>query len=192
MKKLFLLFPAFFLIACSTSENSGNLLNTSSPPSKNNPKVVRITEYFDFGCGHCKKASQTMDNLKRKYGKKLKITFRHFPLSPKTFMAAEASECARTQGKFKPFHDLIFENFGVYTAEKMKEIADGLNLNREKFDICLDSGVMKSKVREDQEQARKFGASGTPYFIINERTKIPGAISETAFENLIDKILESK
>ena len=190
MKKNLFLLPALLLIACTSTEKGSESISVKSSDPKHN-EIIKVVEYFDFGCGHCKKAAQTMDKIKAKYGDVLEVELRHFALSPKTFSAAEAAECGRAQGKFKPFHDSIFQNFGVYTDEKMKEIAQDLNLDQAKFNTCFDSGVMKSKVRKDQELGRKIGVSGTPYFVINGKTKIPGAISEVAFGNLIDKILEA-
>ena len=73
---------------------------------------VTIVEFSDFQCPFCGKAKSTVDDVVKGYGDKVKLVFRHFPLSfhenaPK---AAEAAACAQDQGKFWEMHDKLFAN----------------------------------------------------------------------------------
>ena len=72
---------------------------------------VKIVEFSDFECPYCRSVVPIIEGLLEKYGDKISLEYRHFPLSfhASAQKAAEASECAREQGKFWEMHDLIFE-----------------------------------------------------------------------------------
>jgi protein-disulfide isomerase len=73
---------------------------------------VKIVEFSDFECPYCAKTIPTIDGLFEKYGDDISLEYRHYPLSfhANAQKMAEASECAREQGKFWEMHDLIFES----------------------------------------------------------------------------------
>ncbi len=72
--------------------------------------VIKMIEFSDFECSFCRRVAPTIKALQVKYGDKLSLEYRHFPLAfhPNAQKAAEASECAGEQGKFWEFHDKIF------------------------------------------------------------------------------------
>ena len=67
---------------------------------------VKIVEFSDFECPFCKRTIPTIEALFEKYGDKISLEYRHFPLA--IHASAEASECAGEQGKFWEMHDMIF------------------------------------------------------------------------------------
>ncbi|OGG01427.1 hypothetical protein A2Z33_02735 [Candidatus Gottesmanbacteria bacterium RBG_16_52_11] len=74
---------------------------------------VTIIEFSDFQCPYCSRAFPTTERIMKDYDGKVKLVYRHMPLSmihPRAQKAAEASECARDQGKFWEFHDQLFKN----------------------------------------------------------------------------------
>ncbi len=81
--------------------------------------------------------------------------------------AAEASECADDQGKFWEYHDLLFANQGALDVDSLKGYAAQLNLDTATFNDCLDGGKQAEEVNKDAEDARSYGATGTPAFFIN-------------------------
>lgn len=157
------------------------------------PKVekIMVEEWFDYGCGHCRTSHEVIKNLKAKYGAQLEVRERHYPLSAQTFVFAEASECARSQGKFAEFHDQVFtEYYGQYNIDNLSKIAAAIELpDLDAFNTCVSSGAQKDKVTADIQAAQKLGVKGTPYFQINGELGIPGAISQASFESLFDQLL---
>lgn len=153
-------------------------------------KVVQVTEFFDFGCGHCRNTAKTMTKLKKQFGDSLEVTVKHFPLNPGTYRVAEASECAREQGKFQEFHDHVFDNFDKYKKEQIIGYAGDVGLDQAQFSECWSSGRMNSRIQADQKEGRSLGVKGTPFFIINGTTKIPGVLPETSFMNMIEDLLK--
>ncbi|MFA6888018.1 MAG: thioredoxin domain-containing protein, partial [Candidatus Woesearchaeota archaeon] len=76
---------------------------------------VTIIEYSDFQCPYCKRFyEQSLSSIETNYVEtgKVKIIFRHFPLSfhQNALTAAEAVECAGEQDKFWEMHDKLFES----------------------------------------------------------------------------------
>lgn len=165
------------------------LTETESPI----PKIEKIVidEWFDYGCGHCRTSHNAIKNLKEEYGDRLEVRERHFPLSAQTFVFAEASECARAQGKFAEFHDEIFTNYyGKFEVGNISKAASAVAIaDLDTFNTCVTSGAQKDKVTADIRAAEKIGVSGTPFFRINNELDIPGAISEKSFKSLFDQLL---
>ncbi len=189
------------LTACSEPENkSANNTQNPNEVAKENvnttaqpvEKVV-ITEFFDYGCGHCRNAHFTIKKLKEKYGDRIEVTEKHFPLSGTTFLVAETAECARDQGKFYEYHDaLIEQNFGLYEPENLQKVAESVGIDIEEFNTCAANGVGKTRVQEDVNYAESLGVKGTPFFLINESVPVPGAIPEKSFDRLINQVLNGE
>lgn len=72
---------------------------------------VTIVEFSDFQCPFCKQAVSTLDQVLEEYKGKVRLVYKHYPITsihPNAQIAAEASECAREQNKFWEYHDLLF------------------------------------------------------------------------------------
>jgi protein-disulfide isomerase len=72
---------------------------------------VTIVEFSDFHCPFCRRVIPTLTQLESKYGEKIKLVFRDFPidnLHPGASKAHEAARCANEQGKFWSYHDKLF------------------------------------------------------------------------------------
>ncbi len=74
---------------------------------------IKVIEFSDFQCPFCTQAYPTVKALEQKYGDKLSVEYRQYPLSfhPYAQKAAEASECVRDlngDGKFWEFYDKVF------------------------------------------------------------------------------------
>ncbi len=148
---------------------------------------VTIVEYSDFQCPFCGRATPTIEAVTKKYGDKVRLIYKHFPLSfhPNAQPAAEASECAGEQGKFWQFHDKLFANQETLSADNYKLWAKELGLDLTKFNSCVDTRKYQQKVQTQFSQGSADGVSGTPTFYINGK-QIVGAQPQQAFEQIID------
>jgi len=72
--------------------------------------TIKIMEYTDFECPYCNKAFPTIEALLAKYGNKISLEYRSYPLPfhADAQKAAEAALCAGEQGKFWEMHDKMF------------------------------------------------------------------------------------
>jgi len=143
-------------------------------------KVV-IDEYSDFQCPFCGKFfKETLPQIEQAYGDKVEIVYKHFPLSfhENAQKAAEASECARDQGKFWQYHDLLFENQGAFQDDKLVSYAEELGMDTRMFKDCLASGAKRLIIQRDFQEGLDQGLQGTPIFFINGR-RLEGAVSDS-------------
>lgn len=154
---------------------------------------VTIVEFSDYQCPYCSRAEETVQGVLKKYGDKVRVIYRDYPLSfhQNAQVAAEASECAKDQGKFWEMHGAMFANQAKLTAPELIETAGGLGIDKEKFKTCLDSGKKKAEVQKDFQDGQKYGVTGTPTFFVNG-IRMVGARDVAAFSELIDQELQRK
>jgi protein-disulfide isomerase len=155
---------------------------------------VTIVEFSDFQCPFCSRVNPTLKQVEDKYGDKVRVVFRNFPLlqiHPQAAKAAEAASCAADQGKFWEMHDKLFANQQKLAVADLKQHATDLGLKAEEFNQCLDSGKKEAEWKKDMDEATSYGITGTPAFFINGRL-ISGAQPLEAFTSIIDEELEMK
>lgn len=151
---------------------------------------VEIVEFSDFQCPYCTRGAETLEQVKKHYGDKVTIVYRHFPLPmhDRADEGAAASECANEQGKFWEYHDILFANQRALQRPQLEAYAEQLGLNMAKFREALDTGKFKAQVDADLAQARSAGISGTPSFLINGQ-KFVGAQPYERFEEQVKAAL---
>jgi protein-disulfide isomerase len=159
-----------------------------------NAKITLI-EYSDFECPFCSRFTPTVDQVLKDYAGKVRLVYRHFPLSfhPSAESAANASECAGEQGKFYEFHDLLFADQANLNVTSYKQYATQLGLNASQFNDCVDTNKYAQKVRDQASAGAAAGVTGTPgSFVVDENgTAIPikGALPFESVKQIIDSIL---
>jgi protein-disulfide isomerase len=154
---------------------------------------VTIVEFSDFECPYCKRVVPTLDQVEEKYGEQVRVVYRHYPLSshPNAQKAAEASLCARDQGKFWEMHDLMFEEQRNLAEADLKEKAARLELDAAAFADCLDSDRHAEAVQSDMRDGSLAGVDGTPAFFVNGRF-LSGAVPFETLAALIDDEIRRK
>jgi protein-disulfide isomerase len=163
-------------------------------PVRGNPNApVTLVEFSDFQCPFCARAHATLGQVRETYKDQVKIVYKDYPLpihanAPK---AAEASRCAREQGKYWEYHDILFANINALDVANLKKFAADLKLDAAKFDTCLDSGKYAQAVAKDIEEGSRAGVSGTPAFFVNGRF-LSGAQPFSAFQEAIDEALAAQ
>lgn len=153
--------------------------------------VVTIVEWSDFQCPFCNRVSPTLAQIEKEYGDKVKIAFKHLPLSihPQAPQAHAASEAAHRQGKFWEMHDRIFSNQRDLTIATLESHARAIGLDMDQYSKDVAAPEIKKKIDEDVAQAGKLGVSGTPAFFINGKF-LSGAQPFENFKRLIDAAIE--
>lgn len=148
---------------------------------------VTIVKFEDFHCPYCKRTQATLSQILLKYGDRVKIVHRDFPidtLHPAARLAAEAARCAAAQDKFWPYHDLLYSNSPKTDPEQLKAYAQQAGLNMGAFEQCLSRETYKDAVQKDVDLGLELGLNGTPAFFINGRL-FSGA---QPFENFVEVI----
>jgi protein-disulfide isomerase len=167
---------------------------TANSPSKGPANApIEMVEFSDFQCPFCLRADPTVQQVLKTYGDKIKFVYRHYPLPnhPAARPAAEAAACANEQGKFWPYHDLLFANPTKLSEADLKQHAVELSLNTAQFNSCVDTHKLKATIDADVRDGEEAGVNGTPAFYINGRM-LSGAQPYDAFKKIIDEELGRK
>lgn len=161
----------------------------SSPFAGSKDAKVKIVEFSDFQCPFCGRAATTVEELRKIYGNKIQLAFKHYPLPmhPQARPAAEASMCVNEQGmdKFWKYHDKLFANQDKLDDENLKKFAKEVGANVEKFSECYAAKKYSSQIEEDIKYGSSKGVSSTPTFYING-IEVRGAQPVEKFREVID------
>ena len=153
---------------------------------------VTIVEFSDFQCPFCSRGAEIMGQLKKKYGDKIKVVFKHFPLPFHTMapLASEAALCAEEQkkGNFWKLHDLMFADQQNLLQGGLVEKAKKIGINEAEFSKCLNSRKFKKVVDADMALGQKVGVKSTPTFFVNGKM-VNGAQPVEVFSEIIDEDL---
>ncbi len=156
---------------------------------------VTILEFSDFQCPFCSKGAKVISEIKKKYGKKVKIAFKHFPLPmhKEAGPASEASMCVHEQNadKFWKFHDIVFENQSKLDNESLAKYAKQAGADEKKFKECFDSKKYEQFVKDEMAYGEKLGVRSTPTFFVNGQL-VSGAQPLEVFSEIIDEELNAK
>ena len=167
--------------------NPKAVIGNSPSTGSSTPKIL-LVEFSDFQCPYCGEAQKTLKPLMAKYGDKVQLVYKNFPLSQihkQAIPAAKAALAAYKQGKFWQYHDALFSNQDKLGESFYLEIAENLNLDLEQFN--RDRTIVDKEVAQDAELAIKLGLSGTPFFII-ESDKASGAVQVNELEQVLANI----
>ncbi len=155
---------------------------------------VTIIEFSDFQCPYCQRAAPTLKQVREKYGDKVRIVWKDFPLTqihPQAFKAAEAARCAAEQGKFWEYHDRLFGNQSALQADDLKKYAGEISLDAAKFNACVDSSKYAERVRDGVAAGSRLGVNSTPTMYVNGRL-VQGAQPLDVIAAVVDEELARK
>lgn len=166
---------------------------------------VTLIEYSDFECPFCKRFEPTMQQVLEEYGDKVRIVYRHYPLSfhANAQKEDEAAECAGELGgddAFWQYHDAIFERTTSggtgFALDELVPLAKELGLNESKFKECLDTGKYAQHVKDDMSGGSAAGVTGTPGSILidaaGDAQLISGAVPFSTIASALDAALAAK
>lgn len=131
---------------------------------------ISLVEYGDYQCPHCAHAHPIVRRLQQHYGKRLRFTFRNFPLNqihPEAEIAAETAEFAAANGQFWLMHDALFENQSELGYQFLMELAKSFSLDPQDLAKALEAGTFEPRVKSDFMGGVRSGVNGTPTFFIN-------------------------
>ena len=153
-----------------------------------NAKVV-VQIFSDYGCIHCKNATEAILEAQKIYGMdKVLFVYRFFPISNKcnpnikhegffesTCLLSIATRCAGQQKHFFEFRKWASQGISMSPIEKKKNLSkEGvlnfirkLGLDNETFKDCLNSKDELYKIQRDANRAQELNIQGTPLIIIN-------------------------
>jgi protein-disulfide isomerase len=129
-----------------------------------------LVEYGDYECADCGRLYVILRDLQRDIASRLRIVFRHYPLSGvhrQAQQAAEAAEAAGAQGKFWEMHTQLFERQGALRTKDLIRYAEALTLDVKRFRDELKNERYSERVRADFLAGVQNGVYGTPGLFLN-------------------------
>ena len=147
---------------------------------------VTVVVYSDFECPFCSRHEQNVTEIKKKYGKLVRLVFKQFPLSfhSHAMSAAMASLAAHQQGKFWPMHDQLFDRTGM-TDEDRLAWAEKHGIDFKKIVAAVESGDLARRVQRDIAEGKEMGVQGTPATFVNG-VLISGAVPLATLNDAVD------
>ncbi len=172
-----------------------------------NPNAaIKVVEYADLECPHCKTFNNTMHKIMDYYNTnqsgKVAWVYRSFPLASihsKAPKEAEAAECAADQGGDSSFFKYIDRVYEVTPGSnnldlaQLPIIAKEIGLNVDTFNTCLSSGKYTKKIQESYDEAIAAGGQGTPFILVmvgTESVVLSGNQPYDSMRAAIDTVLE--
>ncbi len=160
-------------------------LGTTSPQ-------YTLVLFSDFNCSYCQKNSEVVGKLIVKYGDKIKIIIRDYPIiNEDSLDLAMGARCAGEQGKYWPMYYKMFELRGEFLVSELSTIAQTIGVNDlSKFSDCLNNKTYLNEIKKDFSDGQYLKLSGTPTWYINGTKVSSGYISFDSWTSLLDNILK--
>lgn len=172
-------------------------LETADDPFLGNQDAnLVIVEFIDFKCPICKGQYSEIEQLISKYGYKIKLIIRDFPMEsvhPGATRLAAVASCAHEQGAFWLAHDYFFANQDRIGKEfidaDVNALSEQFGLNKEKMSDCLKNRRGEIEVKSDYSIGYKYDIrKGTPTFFINGH-KVEGGIPFEIWEEILKDLI---
>lgn len=149
--------------------------NYADPVKGNVNAPVKLVEYSDFECPHCKDFEPILKKALADFGDNISLEYNDFPLTQahkNATLAAEAAQCALQQNTFWEYHDVLFAKQDDWAnvadpTEKFAQYATELSLDKDKFSSCVNNHEQKPAVTEDVAEGNAKQVDSTPTLFVN-------------------------
>jgi len=111
-------------------------------------------------------------------------------------LALEASEFARDAGRHHSFHARVFrayftDNLDIGDIRVILDLAQDEGLPANELSAALKAGRYAFRLEEAREEARQYGVTAVPTFIINGAARIVGAQGLDVFRREFDRLRQT-
>lgn len=172
-------------------------------------RVEVVHRSFELDPGAPRQTEPTIDMLARKFGRPTAAIRPMFDQvtelaereglqyhlaeteSGNTFDAHRLIHFAQSQGRGDELVERLFDAYftrlrSVFDSDELAALAEEAGLDGEQARAVLGSDAFADAVRADEAQARAYGASGVPFFVVDGRYGISGAQPVDAFAQTLD------
>jgi protein-disulfide isomerase len=142
---------------------------------------ARLVVFSSFQCDWCRGFAPIIRRLRGRFGDRVAIVFKNFPLGkdcnpalqfemqPRACAAAWAAAAANLQGGFWRYHDRLFAGSLVHSEEELQAAAAAAGLDLEQWEQKRQSPEVRLKVQDDVRLGLQLGIIGTPTVFLNGR-----------------------
>ncbi|MCX4785557.1 MULTISPECIES: DsbA family protein [unclassified Streptomyces] len=155
---------------------------------------VVLDLWCELQCPDCHQALTDVHALRAKYGERLEVRLRHFPLEKHkhAHAAAQAAEEATAQGRGWPYIEAVLArtaDLGRTGEPLLIEVAREIGLDAEEMDTALIDGRHMLIVDADQAEGKAIGVTGTPTYVIGDE-RLDGGRSQDGLRERIEEIAD--
>lgn len=149
-----------------------------------------ILEYGDYECPYSRRAYREIQRAERRLEGRVRVAFRHFPLTeihPHALAAAAAAEAAAVQGRFWVMHDSLFHHQDGLEDRDLRHYAAALGLDLQQFDDDRNHpDVLRRVGRDVQSGLASRQVVATPTLFIDGSVHQGSYDADSLFELLGD------
>ncbi|MCI3155288.1 DsbA family protein [Streptomyces sp. GB4-14] len=165
---------------------------SDSSPAR--PAAPVLDVWCELQCSDCRTALDDLRALRARYGDRLEIRLRHFPLEKHkhAFAAAQAAEEAWEQGRGWDYAEAVLgrvEELERRGDAVLVEVARELGLDADEVDTALIDGRHILVVDADQAEGKAIGVTGTPTYVIGGE-RLDGGRSQEGLRERIEEIAD--
>ena len=134
---------------------------------------VTLVQFTDYACGFCRQSHPEVQALVAA-NPDLKVVIREWPIFPGSEDAARMALAAARQGRYRAFHDAMFEA-GTPSPASVAAAARKAGLDIARAEKFAASQEAEFEIARNMALARKLGFEGTPSWIVGDRI-LEGAV----------------
>ncbi|AXI85790.1 disulfide bond formation protein DsbA [Streptomyces sp. ETH9427] len=165
---------------------------SDSSPAR--PAAPVLDVWCELQCSDCRTALDDLRALRARYGDRLEIRLRHFPLEKHkhAFAAAQAAEEAWEQRRGWDYAEAVLgrvEELERRGEAVLIDVARELGLDADEVDTALIDGRHILVVDADQAEGKAIGVTGTPTYVIGGE-RLDGGKSQEGLRERIEEITD--
>lgn len=197
----YLIEGTIFTLAADPKREIERVISLQDQPTQGPATApVTIVEYADLECPQCARLHEILENdVVPKYGEKIRIVFKEFPLTSIhewAMTAALAQECVYQidPAQYVPFRTRVFANQATLTGTNARDMllhfAAETGIDNMKLAACIDNKASLSRVEASRREGEALGVNSTPTSFVNGHVVV-GAPDITALSKIIDEALHA-
>ena len=172
-------------------------LDPSASRTVQGPTVDRFAVKYGLSK---EQAQERIDGISE-MGREAGLDFRYAETQyTNTFDAHRLTKLAQAGGDAEQTDRLIERLYKAYFTDGLqladhdvlKKIATEEGLDEKEVEELLSSDRYADEVRLDEREAARYGVHAVPYFIIENRTAVPGAMPALQMESVLKEVLEAE
>ncbi|WP_051207766.1 DsbA family protein [Saccharospirillum impatiens] len=165
------------------------LTNGANDPVGGNPDgTVTLVEFFDYNCGYCKRASDTVKAL-TEANPNLRIVYKEWPILSETSVTAARFGLAINElhpDQYQAYHDALLARPGSLGQDsEIWQVIDSLGLDRAELEEETKADWVQQTLASNQALAQQLNITGTPTFVIGTDI-LRGAYPQADIQAAID------
>lgn len=125
---------------------------------------VTVVAFLDYACGYCRASLPGINELLAK-DPKVRVVYREYPvLGPESVSAAQWALAAAEQGKFRVFHEALYE--AGASAQGIEQAAAKAGLDKGVAARAVASKPVEAEILRNRQLGETLAMTGTPSWVI--------------------------